>query len=128
MKLEITETVWRLLEKASARFDLEYEEIIRKSLVAFRRGHVAVRSPKMSMAPDRGPTRSISVSELPSFDSANAPPLNEILSAYLQYHLAKPERQEAPLVISEDLDNLFYFDSSNPASAYDLAAYLLMKS
>lgn len=72
--------------------------------------------------------RIISVSELPSFNHKNAPPLNDILFSYLQYHLAKPERKQAPLQISEADTNVLYLDSGNPTGIYDLAALLLLKS
>lgn len=129
MKLDIPESIWTLLETASERFDFTHSEIIRKALLSYRRGHVAIGHCKCFPARccDKSEARSISIPDLSLPDSLNATLLNEILFSYLQYHLAKPERKETPLRISEADANALYLDSANPAGIYDLAAFLLMK-
>lgn len=132
MKLEITEPVLSLMEKAAARFDLTYAEIIKTALVAYRRGRIALSVSKAAPCDHRrskSQTHSISIPDLSLSEAINAPLLNEILSHHLTYHLAKPERKEAPLQISEADANALYLDSGNSAGIYDLTAFLLtMKS
>lgn len=129
MKLDIPESVLTMLETASERFDFTYAEIIRKALLSYRRGHVAIGKQKRfpDCCCDRVAIRSLSIPELSVPDGITATLLNDILFSYLTYHLSKPARKEAPLKISEADAKTLYLDSGNPSGIYDLAAFLLLK-